>query len=111
MGVYVDALMPTAPSRKWPWPSACRLLADTRAEVVAFGRTMGLKPEWFQDRPDLPHFDLTPRTRAWAMRLGAVSCSRETVALIMKRNRETRQKRQALEAAVAETAQLKGQSA
>jgi hypothetical protein len=99
MGVYVDAPMPFTPSRKWPWAAACHLLANTRAEVVAFGRTMGLKPEAFRDEADFPHFWLSPKMRDYAIRLGAFACSQETVALIQKQNRESRQMRQALEAA------------
>lgn len=33
---------------------------------------MGLKRQWFQNRPSLPHYDITAGMRAKAVRLGAI---------------------------------------
>jgi hypothetical protein len=33
---------------------------------------VGAKREWFQDRPNLPHYDLQRRLRALAIKHGAV---------------------------------------
>lgn len=56
--------------------------------LIAFALQIGLKESWFQDRPNFPHFDLTPSRRARAIKAGAVetdlrdflrSCSKTTL--------------------------------
>lgn len=34
-------------------------------------RKVGMKPEWFQDKPGFPHYDLVPPRRAAALAAGA----------------------------------------
>src|SRR5688572_12423539 len=41
----------------------------------AFAKKMGLKREWFQDRPKFPHYDIVPSRRKVALKLGAVEMS------------------------------------
>jgi hypothetical protein len=57
------------------------LVADTLEELLAFGRAMGLRPEWIQgyDRERLHvHFDLTsPEALARAKKRGAIVISRK----------------------------------
>lgn len=50
------------------------LASDTSvAELHAFARSLCLRPEWFQNHPDHPHYDLTtPRARRRAAEMGAV---------------------------------------
>jgi hypothetical protein len=50
----------------------CHLTADTLEELHAFAAKLGMKREWFQDKVDRPHYDLTPGKRLQAIRLGAV---------------------------------------
>ena len=67
--VYVDQL------RDWGWrlgPS-CHLGADSPEELHAFATRLGLKRSWCQParRGRGPHYDLTARRRAAAVRMGA----------------------------------------
>ena len=41
----------------------------------AFARQLGLKRAWFQDKPTHPHYDLTARKHALALKLGAKQVS------------------------------------
>lgn len=72
MAVYVDWLLKTLPSRTWPYSHACHLTADTLDELHVFAACLGLRPEWFQSRSTLPHYDLTAGKRRKAVELGAV---------------------------------------
>jgi hypothetical protein len=68
VSVYVD------PLRNWGWrlgPSS-HLIADSNEELHGFALRLGLKRAWFQPSPSGPHYDLTARKRALAVRLGAV---------------------------------------
>ncbi|WP_439627518.1 DUF4031 domain-containing protein [Gemmata sp.] len=68
MSAYVD------PLRDWGWrlgPS-CHLIADTLDELHAFALRLALRPAWFQGGSRHPHYDLTAKRRAEAVRLGAV---------------------------------------
>jgi Protein of unknown function (DUF4031) len=40
-------------------------------ELHAFAEHMGLRREWFQEHPVMPHYDLTPSKRAYALACGA----------------------------------------
>ena len=48
MSVYVDELVPTLKSKKWPYKEGCHLLADTDAELHHYALRLGLKRSWFQ---------------------------------------------------------------
>lgn len=79
MAVYVDDLFVTVGKAK---PGAnhvfgsgrqsCHMSADTTEELHAFAKQLGLKQRWFQADPRLPHYDLTPRKRRYAIFLGAI---------------------------------------
>ena len=47
------------------------MYADSLEELHAMAVQIGMKREWFQNKPRLPHYDLTPRRRR------AVSLRRE----------------------------------
>lgn len=54
----------------------CHMTSDSNeTELHQFAAELGLKREWFQggDTVRLPHYDLTPRRRAVALRKGAVA--------------------------------------
>ena len=50
-------------------------------------RAIGLRREWFQDKPDLPHYDLVPAKRWRAVELGAVQHDRYQLVEFMRRRR------------------------
>jgi hypothetical protein len=49
--------------------------ADTPAELHAMASRIGLKRGWFQDDPRLPHYDLTIKRKAAAVKAGAQQAS------------------------------------
>jgi len=74
MAVYVDPLMPTTPSKKWPFRASCHLYADDEEELHRFARRLGLKRSWFQSKKatGLAHYDLVDTKRRLAVKLGAL---------------------------------------
>jgi len=72
VGVMVDEI------RVWPTKIACFRSGSCHLtttgpldELHAFAKRLGLKHQWFQDHALAPHYDLTPRRRQAAIRLGA----------------------------------------
>lgn len=62
---------------------AGHLRADTREELHAFARRIGLKRAWYQDRPRLWHYDLTTaRKRGRALATGAVPVSSRQIVTV-----------------------------
>jgi hypothetical protein len=80
--VYVDE-----PVNKWRGKIWCHLFAVDIGELHAFAKRLGLKREWFQDDPRLPHYDVTEHKRRIALRLGAVGVSRRVTYEHIQRNR------------------------
>jgi hypothetical protein len=55
---------------------SCHLATDGPIEELhSFAKKIGLRREWFQEHRLAPHYDLTPRRRARALRAGAVEVS------------------------------------
>lgn len=77
MSVYVDPLIDYG----WKLGPSCHLIADTVEELHTFAATIGMKRSWFQlSRQEMPHYDLTARRRADAVKKGAIEINRrETV--------------------------------
>lgn len=73
MSVYVDELRvwPNAKHRCFRNGSA-HLTADTLDELHAFAERIGMRREWFQNHTVAPHYDLSPKRHAHALRLGAL---------------------------------------
>lgn len=80
MSVYVDRLMthpqpPREPGLAQRYfgngKASCHLTADTLQELHEMAIKLRLKLEWFQAHPRHPHYDLTPKKREQAIRLGA----------------------------------------
>lgn len=44
---------------------------DGLVELHVMADKIGMKRSWFQDRPNLPHYDLQPSKRALAIKNGA----------------------------------------
>lgn len=99
MSVYVDDLVPNVSTdprarrvgarhgHEW-----CHLWADTREELLAFAKRLGMRPAWIQSsRRGLIHFDLVPPRRAAAIRLGAIPLDRHAAVECQRRVRESGQ--------------------
>lgn len=69
--LYVDRIQ----NRGWRYGKSCHLIGDTLEELHAFAIRLGMRREWFQDKPGKPHYDLTEARRTEAVRLGAVELS------------------------------------
>ena len=85
MAVYVDNLC------DWGWhrgPS-CHLIADSVSELIEFAESIGLRPEWFQQKSS-PHFDLTAASRRQAVLRGAVELDRRAVVHKLRQLRAAR---------------------
>lgn len=69
MAVYVDTLVDYG----WRLGPSCHMVADDLEELHAFARKVGLRRSWLHiSRGGIPHYDLTVRRRAVAIKLGAV---------------------------------------
>lgn len=92
MAVYVDQVT-TYPSTmvrgrarrcglRWS-----HMWADTLDELHAMAEAVGMRREWFQDKR-FPHYDLVPRRREHAVRLGAVEVSSRELLRRMREKRD-----------------------
>ena len=74
MPVYVDPLF------DWPGPHEmsrwCHMRADSLDELHAMADRLGMRREWFQDKPGKPHYDLIPSHREAAILYGAIELTR-----------------------------------
>ena len=82
--IYVDELSVCLRNRNWPYSQACHLVADSVEELHYFAGRMRLKPSWFQDKPELPHYDLTKGMRLLAVWLGAIELDRNKISELMQ---------------------------
>lgn len=94
MAVYVDQLRAYPQSRvshvSLHW---CHMLADSLDELHDMAQRIGLKREWFQERPLLYHchYDLTPQSRAAAIAAGAQEVNtREFMRLLQRQGKHLR---------------------
>jgi len=79
MSVYVDALK-DYPGGRGQW---CHMATDGGLEELhAFAALIGLKREWFQDHPRVPHYDLRRSKRSCALKHGAIAI--ETLDLVRR---------------------------
>lgn len=69
MTVYVDEAV-------WPFRGQlfCHMMTDNPdlTELHDMAEHIGMRREWFQDKPHYPHYDLPPVMRARAVAAGAV---------------------------------------
>lgn len=64
--LYVDEIRTY--TTKLPYKRWCHLATDESLdELHAMAERLGLKREWFQDKPNSPHYDLVPSKRALAL--------------------------------------------
>lgn len=71
MAVRVDELRVYPGARGIFSRGSCHLFADSDDELHEFAAKIGMKREWFQPHRVANHYDLTPRRRAAALKLGA----------------------------------------
>ena len=87
MAVYIDDAL-------WNWQGLrwCHLLADDTDELHRFAAQLGIHRGSYQGPPktSAPHYDLTAFERDRALRLGAISCSREDIVTVLHRVRPKR---------------------
>lgn len=69
MAVYVDEIIHWPTHIKVFLHGSCHMTADTLKELHDMANKLGLSPKWFQNK-SVPHYDLTPRRREEALRLG-----------------------------------------
>jgi hypothetical protein len=90
MAVYVDEAI-------WPWQGLkwCHLLADDLDELHRFAARLGIARSSYQGPPRTksPHYDITAFERARAIRLGAVTCSRQEIVVVLRRLRDEEARR------------------
>ena len=84
MSVYVDEMLVCVLNKNWRYKQSCHLVADTVEELHYFAGRMRLKPAWFQDKPELPHYDLTIGKRMLAVKLGAIEVNRIKISELME---------------------------
>ncbi len=89
MTVYVDPLIETIPSMRWPYHQSCHMVADSLNELHRMAGRLGLRRRWFQGQSVLPHYDLTANKRALAIRLGAKEITYQQMKEILQRADET----------------------
>jgi len=70
--IYIDELRRWVPNAPWPFrDGSAHLTADSLDQLHTFAAIIGLKRSWFQDGR-IPHYDLTSKKHALAVRCGAV---------------------------------------
>ncbi|HEX4334652.1 MAG TPA: DUF4031 domain-containing protein [Polyangiaceae bacterium] len=71
--ILVDELVvwPHAKHRCFKGGSAHLTTDGDIEELHAFAKRIGLRRSWFQDHPSHPHYDLSPKRHAAAMKAGA----------------------------------------
>lgn len=87
MTCYVDPLFHRGWKLRGQSMASSHLVTDGELfELHALAQRIGLRREWFQDHPRLPHYDLTARRRRAAIEAGAREIgSRELVQLMRAR--------------------------
>lgn len=72
--------------RQYPSGYWCHMVTDSSLEELHdFALRLGLRRERFQQHERLPHYDLRPQMREWALALGAQAVSSKE---LFRRGRE-----------------------
>ena len=71
--IYVDELKENGWILRGRKTLNCHMFTDRNLEELhRFANRIGMKREWFQDRKNFPHYDLTPKRRRIAVEHGAI---------------------------------------
>jgi len=83
MAVYVDESI-------YPFGGMimCHLVADSLDELHAMARKIGIRPEWFQSRSIMPHYDICKSKRRLAIQAGAIEIDRDQFARMLTEHRK-----------------------
>lgn len=84
MAVYVDDMYAQFGRMKM-----CHMMADSLEELHDMAFAIGLKPNWFQDKPRFPHYDVSMTKRAVAVQNGAVEVTSRELVELMRGKYET----------------------
>lgn len=87
MPVYVDSLIDHPPREHLRFSRWCHMVADTLEELHAMADLIGQRREWFQDRHEVPHYDLPPGQRQLAVENGAIEITRRELAIWIRKRR------------------------
>jgi hypothetical protein len=87
--IYVHGPFPTRKTKQWPFKHAFHLLIDKDSDVeelhVFAVNILGLRREWFQDRPGLPHYDIVLSKYGVALANGAARINNRGLVELCKR--------------------------
>lgn len=90
MAVYVGPLREVKRSKRWHWPKACHMVADTSDELDEMAEQIGLDQRYKQDPLTYrEHFDLNGSYRERAMICGARSVDERKIAEVIEKKRTT----------------------
>jgi len=62
------------------------LIADSIHELHDFAIKIGLKPNWFQEKPEKPHYDVKGMMRKRAIESGAKEISTKEIIKVLREN-------------------------
>jgi len=69
------------------------MIADSKEELHRMAQRLGLRRSYFQEHATLWHYDLTPRKRDEAIKLGAIPITRKQMAERLRATRLARLER------------------
>lgn len=89
MTVYVDELINYGWKLRGHIVSSCHMISDNidLQELHDMAKKIGMKREWFQDKPNRPHYDLTASRRAKAVEFGVQEISQRELVLKLRERR------------------------
>lgn len=79
MAVFVDNMQ-----ARYRGMIMCHMVAHTLEELHEMADQLGLKREWFQDRPGFPHYDICQTKKAQAIKLGAVEVTTRDMVMTIR---------------------------
>jgi hypothetical protein len=95
--VLVGVSFSCTPNKHWRYHRAAHLFCDgpdSLDELHQIASKIGLKRQWFQDHPTMPHYDLTESKRVQAIRKGAKSVDLKTEVKFIRQWREIKKELQ-----------------
>lgn len=62
------------------------LVSDSIHELHDFAQKIGLKHDWFQAKPEKPHYDVKGMMRRRAIEQGAKEVSSKEIVMVLRKN-------------------------
>ena len=77
-------------TKRWKYGYVSHLFCDPGniEKLHEFAQKIGLKKEWFQNKPQFPHYDLSPGMRTRAVKSGAEEVSHKDMVDSMNKWRK-----------------------